>query len=193
MSGPSYHARTHLPGGTDPLPQVTGQWAYVSSSGAGTDPLIAPNGGTGTQTSPFNMDTTTFYTNDAAVFDITSSVIAGRTYNGIRLLAAGHYKLEMFAEPLWDASFPTGGDNVLYELVNVQFDPNSARTGGPSAQKLDVDIHNQLGVAVAFLLTVSSAPSLPLIFGIENHSNSSFHSDLRMYLEYRDSDVTILS
>ena len=104
MPGPNYHARTHLPGGTDPLP-VAGdlQWAYASGD-TGAAPSVVV----------YTFQFTGLYSNDSGFVE-AAGVTSGRA-TWIQLNEPGYYILRS-ACYLTSIGFFDTADS--YELVPV--------------------------------------------------------------------------
>jgi hypothetical protein len=83
MAGPSYHARTHSPGGTDPIqfPPASGL-SFAVIEGVGVSLLSDP----GVVQTLTGLSST--YTNDAATFDVTG------TADAIIINQTGWYKVD---------------------------------------------------------------------------------------------------
>jgi hypothetical protein len=161
MTGPSYHARTHLPGGSDPL-AISGvtNWAYSGSTSSKTFPAAV--------TTPFGGASNGFYTNAPTVFAQGTTVFGGTAYYGIKFLTAGHY-LPTACFNLQSA--PAG--TVQYELV--QFAGGADQSGFNSGH-IEVIFpaggHVDLGNLSWSMLQSADAfttiPTDPLIMAIAN-------------------------
>lgn len=81
MTGPTYHAPTHSPDGTDPV--RTTSWAYYS---CGPQTITSP---TASQNYPINM--TVFGTNDEGTFGLYAGSGAFAGFNGPGVLRPGVY------------------------------------------------------------------------------------------------------
>lgn len=120
MTGPPYHARTHLPGGTDPIGDIY-PWAYIGvtnvtvASGTGVDTVI-------------DFPEARFQTSDAGIYEWGADTF-GRGVNTIRLRAGGTYKVYITAQysgiaagraptvyydpPLFNSTFQFGNPQVF--------------------------------------------------------------------------------
>lgn len=72
MGGPSYHARTHLPGGTDPIqfPAAESTISFAVVESTGIDLTADPGVEQALMVGDFDGDT---YTNDDTLFDVTTT------------------------------------------------------------------------------------------------------------------------
>lgn len=104
-----FHGRTHLPGGSDPIPGLTSGPVDASWASLVGDQSLGTGSG-----STFVFDTadsgTLFHTNDASVFELRLS-----TFNGIKILQPGVYLVHwgLSAAKTSDAAAP----NVWLEIV----------------------------------------------------------------------------
>lgn len=89
MTGPAYHARTHRPGGTDPIHGLD-EVPYVVLFGSATVPH--GTGVTNIALFPFNSD----YTDRPDIFGLDNVAIAGGhnpgTFQGLTILQTGLYR-----------------------------------------------------------------------------------------------------
>jgi hypothetical protein len=165
-------------------------WAFMDSAANQT---VAANGGSGTATTPIDMDPAKFYTNDSSVFANDTVVISGTTYHGVSIIAGGHYEITVVTQPFWDASHPAGGNNVLYETVAVgSFFADLLFDGVPQAQQLNATIHDQLGLTLINPATVTTPPTGPLIYDVTNYSNTAWHHGITYWIKQLDTDTTVL-
>lgn len=120
MTGPTYHARTHLPGGTDPLGDIY-PWAYIATNNV----TIASGASTVTN---IDFPEARFQTSDPGIFEYGLDTF-GRTVHTIRLRAGGTYKVFISAQytgiaagrsprvyydpPLFNGTFQFGNPEVL--------------------------------------------------------------------------------
>ena len=135
MTGPSYHARTHLVGGTDPLTIVTPGIPWAQTNQGGTT-LSIPGTNVATYFSVHDTGgTDRFSTSDATIFANTSTTsFTGSAVYGIQINAPGTYMVQ--GNFFWRSQGTIGRGIVGYYSQsngsgpsNFQFGRTNALTG----------------------------------------------------------------
>lgn len=183
----SWFPRVNPSSGSTPTTSAVTRFAYLEPHG-GTATLVAGNA-----TTAIGGRAGALYTNTPTVFSEGSTVIGGVSCTGVVFNQIGHYKIEASLIP---TTVPASGTRFQFQEVQ-----SSAADASPVTAPVQLIMSATADTGLAFLnfgalQTVNGIgvvpPTAPLILGVRNFSAGTFRAAVAVYVEYLDSDPTVL-